>query len=406
MKSNHADGSASDLAENLDSGGAIKSNQGFEGASQILPKEMKLANTQEELEKIRQFKETYCSSDRSGVSDFHHDGYDDLSYVVYGEDEQGSVISTSRLLMDSEKGFPEEIRFPQAIADMRRAGIKLAELGRLLIVENNVTQFRCHYKSVFLLARLKQIDTVLIMMKRKHVSSHHKMMSVEVLANNMGFSWDEEQAELSLVAWDINASQPKFCKWVGLTDEKYSTKTWNEYSQAHLGVMVSVQREVYKDLSDKAYGNVSEAEANVTQDAKQNFGIHHGLSLPVLSGSFAVSGISVVSMSNDIEKFEKLKSQSMAQLEEAASNYHTKIIMSREDMRFFIEPLLGRLNDTKKKVLKHLLSNQPMKTIPETSDISQKYAEKVILKMRKEFGNISTNELLYILGMVHIHEYL
>ena len=122
-------------------------------------------------------------------------------------------------------------------------------------------------------------------------------------------------------------------------------------------------------------GNVSEAEANVTQDAKQNFGIHHGLSLPVLSGSFAVSGISVVSMSNDIEKFEKLKSQSMAQLEEAASNYHTKIIMSREDMRFFIEPLLGRLNDTKKKVLKHLLSNQPMKTIPETSDISQKYAE-------------------------------
>ena len=153
-------------------------------------------------------------------------------------------------------------------------------------------------------------------------------------------------------------------------------------------------------------GNVSETEASVTLDAKQNFGIHHGLSLPVLSGSFAVSGISVVSMSNDIEKFEKIKSQSMAQLQEVSSNYHTKIIMSREDMRFFIEPLLGRLNDTKKKVLKHLLSNQPMKTIPETAGISQKYAEKVILKMRKEFGNISTNELLYILGMVHIHEYL
>jgi len=60
----------------------------------------------------------------------------------------------------------------------------------------------------------------------------------------------------------------------------------------------------------------------------------------------------------------------------------------------------------KRKVLKHLLSNQPMKTIPETEGISQKYAEKVILMMRKEFGDISTNELLYILGMVHIHQYL
>ena len=80
--------------------------------------------------------------------------------------------------------------------------------------------------------------------------------------------------------------------------------------------------------------------------------------------------------------------------------------MSQEGMRFFIEPLLERLNDTKRKVLKHLLSNQPMKTIPETEGISQKYAEKVILMMRKEFGDISTNELLYILGMVHIHQYL
>jgi hypothetical protein len=80
--------------------------------------------------------------------------------------------------------------------------------------------------------------------------------------------------------------------------------------------------------------------------------------------------------------------------------------MSREDMRFFIEPLLARLNDTKKKVLLHLVSGQLMKTISETHGISHRYAEKVILNMRKEFGDISTNELLYILGMVHIHEYI
>ena len=153
-------------------------------------------------------------------------------------------------------------------------------------------------------------------------------------------------------------------------------------------------------------GDVSAEEAEVTMDAKQEFGIKHGLSIPVLSGSFAIAGISLISMKGNDAEFQALKKKSLPELTTLASNYHSRIIMSEEDMRFFIEPLLKRLNDTKKKVLKHLLSNQPMKTISETEGISHKYAEKVILKMRKEFGDISTNELLYILGMVHIHQYL
>ena len=153
-------------------------------------------------------------------------------------------------------------------------------------------------------------------------------------------------------------------------------------------------------------GNISQSEGDVIRDAKLNFGIHNALAIPIMVSSFAIAGVSVMSMSEDQGHFEKLKSQSLEQLKECASNHHTKIIMSREDMRFFIEPLLARLNDTKKKVLLHLVSGQPMKTISETHGISHRYAEKVILNMRKEFGDISTNELLYILGMVHIHEYI
>ena len=153
-------------------------------------------------------------------------------------------------------------------------------------------------------------------------------------------------------------------------------------------------------------GKISADEAEVTQDAKENFDIHHGLSIPVLYGEFAVAGISLVSFTDDLDRFASIKSQNLEEITELASGYHSKIIMSREEMRFFIEPLLERLNGTKKKVLKHMMSGQPMKTIQNTVDISPKYAEKVIFKMRKEFGDISTNELIYILGMVHIHEYL
>ena len=153
-------------------------------------------------------------------------------------------------------------------------------------------------------------------------------------------------------------------------------------------------------------GNVSKEEANVIHDARLNFNIQQGLSIPVLSGSFAIAGISVISMSKGREHFQTIKSQSLEQLKQAASAYHTKIITSKEDTRFFVEPLLAQFNGAKKKVLRHLISNQQVKTLPETTGFSQKYAEKVILDMRKDFGDISTNELLYILGMINAHEYL
>lgn len=153
-------------------------------------------------------------------------------------------------------------------------------------------------------------------------------------------------------------------------------------------------------------GNVTPEEIEVTRDAKDNFNIHHGLSIPVLYGTFAVAGISVISMNEDITNFQALKTSSLDELKTCADNYHRKIIKSKEELRFFISPLLANLTDTKKKVLKHLLSGQPMKTIPHTFGISKRYAEKTLISLRQEFGNISTNELIYILGMVNMHEYL
>ncbi|WP_158278772.1 autoinducer binding domain-containing protein [Leucothrix arctica] len=154
-------------------------------------------------------------------------------------------------------------------------------------------------------------------------------------------------------------------------------------------------------------GNVTKEEQEVTIDAKQNFGIHHGLSIPILSGSFAISGISVISKNPDLSHFQEIKEQSLDALKELASDYHTKIIMSQNDVRFFVLPLIEQLNDTKKKVIKHLMSGKPMKNISDTyGGLTPRYAEKVVIEIRKEFGDISKNELIYILGMIHVHQFL
>lgn len=152
-------------------------------------------------------------------------------------------------------------------------------------------------------------------------------------------------------------------------------------------------------------GRVSREERVVTEDARVNFGIQHGLSIPALRGTFAVAGISVMSR-NSLSHFQMLKKSHLAQLFSLSSEYHASVISSKASLRFFIQPLLESLNATQKNVLKHILNGKPMKSIPHIYGIKPRYAEKVLLNIRAEFGNITTNELIYILGMVNMHEYL
>ena len=155
-----------------------------------------------------------------------------------------------------------------------------------------------------------------------------------------------------------------------------------------------------------AAGNVTRAERVVTEAARRNFGIQYGMSIPALHGTFAVAGISVMSKNASASHFYSLKELHLKQLFSLASEYHASIVSSKEELRFFIRPLLEELNMTQKKVLKHLLTGKPMKSIPHTWKIAPKYAENVLANIRQEFGDITTNELIYILGMVNMHEYL
>jgi hypothetical protein len=150
-------------------------------------------------------------------------------------------------------------------------------------------------------------------------------------------------------------------------------------------------------------GNVSADEQTVTREAREVFSIRQGLSVPVLSGEYAIAGISVMSKNEDPEHFAQLIDDGLKDLEKLATRYHGKILLTKEEIQFFIRPLLESLNDTKKTVLKHLIIGQPLKTI---EGVKERYAEQVVMKIRKDFGGITTNELLYILGMMNFNDFL
>ena len=153
-------------------------------------------------------------------------------------------------------------------------------------------------------------------------------------------------------------------------------------------------------------GNVTKEEQEVTEDARKNFNIHHGLSIPLLDGTYAIAGISVISMNPDKKVFAQLKEKHIEDLRKAATSYHSAILHSKKELCFFVRPLLDNLSPPKKKVLKHLMRGEPLKMIEHREAISRRYAEKTLLTIRREFGNISTNELMYILGMLNVQEIL
>lgn len=222
----------------------------------LLPQGFHLAKTNDELKQIRNFKKSYYTADRPSVKAFHDDGLDPYAYVIYGTNHEGNVISTSRLLLDHGQGFPEEASFPASVTQLRHDKKILAELGRLLITEDKVNSLRTHYMLIHSIARLLKIDRVLIVMKQRNIGSHTKMMAVEILSMDMGQSWDEEQAPLCLVAWDVTAAQPKFHQWINHKQAKFSPKQWNDYSSSHLSVFLSVQKQVYEAIAQKATGQV------------------------------------------------------------------------------------------------------------------------------------------------------
>ena len=154
-------------------------------------------------------------------------------------------------------------------------------------------------------------------------------------------------------------------------------------------------------------GNVKKEEKVVTYDARDNFGIHHGLTIPVLKGANAIAGISVISLKPDLKAFQKIKSETLERLFIYADEYHAKILSRNDQICYFFESIVEHFDLPKKQVLKHILLGKPLKNIDETApDIAPKSAEKIFANIRKEFGNIKTPQLIYLLGKMDAEKYL
>lgn len=221
-----------------------------------LPPGMYLAETQGHLDKVVNFRKSYFDDGSENVRKFHDDGLDKHSYVFFYLDENDEVIGTIRLLLDIDGCFPEELIYPSAFQEIRKKGLNTAEMGRFLITKNSKKLLPCFYGVIYKLSRKLKLDNVLIVMKQKNLPSHEKIMPIEEISENIGCSWDQEKDKLSLISWDIKKKQPYLERFYEKGLFSKPRINWDDYSKYHMGVCVSVQHELYNNISKRAKGKV------------------------------------------------------------------------------------------------------------------------------------------------------
>jgi len=151
--------------------------------------------------------------------------------------------------------------------------------------------------------------------------------------------------------------------------------------------------------------SLSKEEKEVNRVCREIFGVTKGLTFPTLSSDMGFAGVSIISFS-ETYIHKEVSTTMLEHLKICSEMYHDHT-MAHQDARYqFILPILESLTPKKKIVLKHLISGQPMKNITEEADITIRDAEKLLIELRKEFGNISKNELIYFLGLLNITEHL
>jgi len=150
-------------------------------------------------------------------------------------------------------------------------------------------------------------------------------------------------------------------------------------------------------------GDFTENEYARLELMKTHYGIPNGVTIPTMTGQRGIAGSSVITTLEGSE-YTALKEKHLATLEIATKMFHDFTLSHPQSLNTFILPLFPKLTVKEIHVIQYLLTGKPMKGIEDAMDISPKYAEKLLINIRKKFGNISTNELIHQISIFDVFD--
>jgi len=140
-------------------------------------------------------------------------------------------------------------------------------------------------------------------------------------------------------------------------------------------------------------------------ETARKFGIRNGLSFPTFLSDQVFAGASFICRKDDA--FFKSVCRPNAQLIRVlAEIFHYKVIAEQHYQEVFIGPFLAQLSATKLKILKLLATGQRPKQIASELGNTIKYTQNLIGEIRKDFGNVPRDRLMYLVGVLNIERLL
>lgn len=150
------------------------------------------------------------------VSFEQYDFFDYFSTIWFGCNNKGKVISTSRLVEDSQCGLPSEEYVAEHIKPMRIEGLKIAEFGRLINVDkSNRNMVSYHFRAAYLEALEKNVDVIIMVTSAKKKLFYSRVFGAKVICKNIGTSFGSDDI-FALYAWVIKDTAEEFFHWTNL----------------------------------------------------------------------------------------------------------------------------------------------------------------------------------------------
>lgn len=146
------------------------------------------------------------------------DPYDFGARIWATLDSKGFINSSVRLVLDGPAGLPSETLIGPCLAPLRDQGLRMAEIGRLIVgnVEAPTQLSRRYYSLVWAEALCAGVDTLIMVARQSKQTLYIPYFGAHLLCTDIGEDFGSG-TPFTLFRWDVRNTAPAFFTWAGLT---------------------------------------------------------------------------------------------------------------------------------------------------------------------------------------------
>ena len=199
---------------------------------------------------------------------------------------------------------------------------------------------------------------------------------------------------------------------VFLASETFDGDFLRHYEEADLArhdFTIERVREGRLDVMDwheeQARGLLTGEQERVVDIARIDYGMRSGLTIPTLSDTHVIAGVSVAG-DEKAERFARLKDERLRTLQTLVRLFHQWVFSAPERRGHFYSDILDRLSADELKVIRLVIGGHRLKSSEDLCGVSPTRAGNLLSSLYRKLGVSNASELAYLVGRHQIERLL